>query len=148
MRTHREVSDWPALRKPTREFLRPQSHYLSREQFCLVRRANEKEHVKRLIGFARRNFLVPVPQVDSLSVLNEHLCERSLADLDEPTRGKPAANRELLVEVQAAFLPLPSQAFEARRIMDAATNLESLVRFDTDDFSVPVRYVPPVAARS
>ncbi len=53
-------------RKLTREFLRLQSHYLFREHFCLVRRPNEKGHVERLLGFARRRFLVPVPQVDSL----------------------------------------------------------------------------------
>ena len=57
-------------RKLTREFLRLQSHYLFREHFCLVRRANEKGHVERLLGFARRSFLVPVPQVDSLESLN------------------------------------------------------------------------------
>ena len=49
-------------RKLTKEFLRLQSHYLFQEHFCLVRRPNEKGHVERLIGFARRNFLVPVPE--------------------------------------------------------------------------------------
>ena len=39
-------------RKLTREFLRLQSHYLFQEHFCLVRRANEKGHVERLIGFS------------------------------------------------------------------------------------------------
>jgi transposase len=127
-------------RKLTREFLRLQSHYLFQEHFCLVRRANEKGHVERLIGFARRQFLVPVPQVDSLGTLNEQLRERCLADLAKRTRGKPAAKRDLLVEDQAAFLPLPRQPFEARRIVDATANSESLVRFDTNDYSVPVRF--------
>ncbi len=36
-------------RKLTREFLRLQSHYLFQEHFCLVRRANEKGHVERLV---------------------------------------------------------------------------------------------------
>ena len=57
-------------RKLTREFLRLQSHYLFQEHFCLVRRANEKGHVERLLGCARKNFLVPVPQVASLAALN------------------------------------------------------------------------------
>ena len=68
-------------RKLTKEFLRLQSHYLFQEHFCLVRRANEKGHVERLFGFARRNFLVPVPQVDSLETLNWQLRERCQADL-------------------------------------------------------------------
>ena len=46
------------------------SHYLFEDHFCLVRRANEKGHVERLLGFARSHYLVPVPQVDSLAELN------------------------------------------------------------------------------
>jgi len=127
-------------RKLTREFLRLQSHYLFQEHFCLVRRANEKGHVERLIGFARRNFLVPVPQVESLAVLNQQLRERCQADLTERTRGKPAPKSDLLLEDQAAFLPLPKQPFEARRVTDRTADSQSLVRFDDNDYSVPVRY--------
>jgi transposase len=127
-------------RKLTREFLRLQSHYLFREHFCLVRRANEKGHVERLLGFARRSFLVPVPQVDSLESLNSQLRARCLADLAARTRGKPVPKSQLLLEDQAAFLALPKQPFEARRIVPASVDSQSLVRFDTNDYSVPVRY--------
>ena len=48
-------------RKLTDEFLRLESHHLFEHHFCLVRRPNEKGHVETLVGFARRNFLVPVP---------------------------------------------------------------------------------------
>jgi transposase len=127
-------------RKLTREFLRLQSHYLFQEHFCLVRRANEKGHVERLLGFARRNFLVPVPHVASLEALNEQLRERCLADLAERTRGKPAPKSDLLIEDQAVFLSLPKQPFEARYVDEGTANSESLVRFDTNDYSVPVQY--------
>lgn len=127
-------------RKLTREFLRLQSHYLFQEHFCLVRRANEKGHVERLLGFARRNFLVPVPHVDSLETLNSQLRERCLADLASQTRGKPAPKDQLLLEDQAAFFPLPKQPFEARCLVPASADSQSLVRFDTNDYSVPVRY--------
>jgi hypothetical protein len=46
----------------------------------------------------------------------------------------------LLLEDQAAFLPLPKQPFEARRIVPASADSQSLVRFDTNDYSVPVKY--------
>lgn len=127
-------------RKLTKEFLRLQSHYLFQEHFCLVRRANEKRHVERLLGFARRKFLVPVPQVDSLETLNQQLLEGCRSDLEDRTRGKPAPKRDLLREDQAAFLSLPPQPFEARRMDDGTASSESLVRFDTNDYSVPVRY--------
>jgi len=127
-------------RKLTKEFLRLQSHYLFREHFCLVRRANEKGHVERLLGFARRKFLVPVPHVDSLNTLNRQLLEGCQADLMERTRGRPKTKQELLPDDQAAFLPLPKGTFEARRIAEGTANSESLVRFDTNDYSVPVQY--------
>jgi len=127
-------------RKLTREFLRLQSHYLFQEHFCLVRRANEKGHVERLLGFARRSFLVPVPQVECLELLNQQLREKCLANLTERTRGKSAPKSDLLVEDQVAFLPIPKQPFEARRVGSGTTDSQSLVRFDTNDYSVPVQY--------
>jgi transposase len=127
-------------RKLTNGFLRLQSCYLFQEHFCLVRRANEKGHVERLLGYARRNFLVPVPEVATLRTLNVALSERCRADLAHRTRGKSGTKGELLVEDHAAFLPLPKQPFEARRIDQAAADSQSLVRFDTNSYSVPVKY--------
>ena len=127
-------------RKLTKEFLRLQSHYLFLEHFCLVRTPNEKGHVERLIGFARRNFLVPVPEIACLETLNEQLRERCVADRAERTRGKPASKEELLREDQAAFLPIPKQMFESRRIEQRTADSQSLVRFDDNDYSVPVKY--------
>ena len=129
-------------RKLTKEFLRLQSHDLFQEHFCLVRRPNEKGNVERLIGFARRNFLVPVPvpEVGVIETLNEQLRERCVADRTERTRGKTAMKEELIKEVQAAFLPLSKQTFEARRVDQRTTDSQSLIRFDDNDDSVPVQY--------
>jgi transposase len=127
-------------RKLTKAFLRLQSSYLFQEHFCLVRRANEKGHVERLVGYARRNFLVPVPTVDSLESLNKTLTERCVADQSHRTRGKSGTKGELLPEDQAAFLPLPKQPFEARRLAQVSVDSQSLVRFDTNSYSVPVKY--------
>jgi len=90
--------------------------------------------------YARSNFLVPVPAVDSLVALNALLEDRCRRDLDRPVRGKPGTSATLLVEDQAAFLPLPPQPFEARRVTQAAADSLSRVRFDTNSYSVPTRY--------
>jgi transposase len=127
-------------RQVTREFQRLQSHYLFTAHFCLVRRPNEKGHVECLLDYARSNFLVPVPAVDSFEVLNAALEERCRRDLDRAVRGKPGTSATLLVEEQTAFLPLPSKPFEARRVTQVAADSLSLVRFDTNSYSVPTRY--------
>ena len=127
-------------RELTKEFLRLQSHYLFASHFCLVRRANEKGHVENLVGFGRRNYLVPVPQVDSFAQLNAELERRCREDLDRRLYGKPATKQQLLLEEHAAMRELPSQPFDARRVTPAAANSLSLVQFDTNRYSVPVKY--------
>ena len=125
---------------PTQEFLRLESHFLFEHHFCLVRRANEKGHVEGLVGFARRNFMVPVPQIDDLEEFNEQLAQQCRADLERRLRGQPTTKQGLLEEEQRALLPLPKQSFEARRVEPAKANSLSLVRFDTNDYSVPTAY--------
>ncbi|GAF78784.1 unnamed protein product, partial [marine sediment metagenome] len=127
-------------RQLTQEFLRLKSSCLFQEHFCLVRRPNEKGHVERLLGFARRNFLVPVPDVASFEALNEALRERCRTDLSHRTRGRSGTKAELLIEDQAALLPLPKQRFEARQVTPVSADTQSLVRFETNSYSVPVKY--------
>ena len=127
-------------REPTGEFLRLQSHYLYEAHFCLVRRANEKGHVENLVGYTRRNYLVPVPKVETLAELNEELERRCTADLDRTLRGKPSSKGQLLLEERVAMLDLPRQTFDARRVTQASADSLSLVSFDTNRYSVPIKY--------
>ena len=85
-------------REVTREFQRLRSHFLFEPHFCLVRRANEKGHVENLVGYARRNFLVPVPGVPRFEALNAELLARCREDLRRRVRGKPAGKADLLAE--------------------------------------------------
>jgi transposase len=127
-------------REVTREFLRLEGHFLFEHHFCLVRRPNEKGHVENLLGYARRNYLVPVPETDSLEGLNAALEQRCREDLSRKLRGKSAPKGELLAEEQAWFLTIPPQEFEARKVKSAKANSLSLVRFECNDYSVPTEY--------
>ena len=128
-------------RTVTREFQRLKSHYLFAEHFCLVRRPQEKGHVERLVDYTRANFLVPVPRVDSLEVLNERLTANCQADLQRQLRGKSATKAVLLEEERQQHLqPIPKQGFESHRIVIGHANTLSLVRFDRNDYSVPTQF--------
>jgi transposase len=128
-------------RELTKEFQRLKSHYLFEAHFCRVRRPNEKGHVETLVGYARRNFLVPVPAVrDGLEPLNDQLVARCRDELGRRPRGKSATKGELLTEERVAFLPAPAEAFAAHRVKPAKASSLSLVRFDTNDYSVPTAY--------
>jgi transposase len=124
----------------TRAFLRLQSHFLFASHFCLVRRPNEKGHVENLLGYARRNFLVPLPRVTTLEELNATLEQQCRSDLQRRVWGQPAPKAVRLEEERAALLALPKQTFEARRVESARVNSLSLVRFDSDSYSVPTAY--------
>jgi transposase len=124
----------------TESFLTLKSHYLFDSHFCLVRRPNEKGHVENLVGFARRNFLVPIPVVDAFAALNDQLLLRCQDDLSRELRGKGRTKETLLHEERGALLALPESPFPASRVVATRVSLLSLVRFDTNDYSVPVGF--------
>ena len=130
----------PHERKLTDGFLKLQSHYLFREHFCRVRRPNEKGVVEGVVKFTRLNFFVPVPQVGNLEEFNAWLVEMCREDMKRRLRGKSTTKEERLKEEQVAFLSLPASPFDACRKQPTRANSLSLVRFDDNDYSVPVAY--------
>jgi hypothetical protein len=127
-------------RELTREFLRLEAHFLFDHRFCRVGRGNEKGHVESLVGYGRRNFMVPVPAFASWGELNAYLEECCRADLARQVWGKTQTKAELLEADRRAMLPLPAESFEARRVAQTRANSLSLVRFDRNDYSVPVAW--------
>jgi transposase len=127
-------------RELTDGFLKLQSHYLFKEHFCRVARANEKGVVEGVVKFSRNNFMVPVPQVKDFDELNAMLADKCRQDLERRLRGKSASKKELLEEERSAFLPLAVTPFDACRKQPTRANSLSLVRFDDNDYSVPVAY--------
>jgi transposase len=131
-------------RELTRAFLRLASHFLFASHFCLVRRANEKGHVENLLGYVRRNFLVPLPRVNSLEELNARLTQHCRDDLQRRVWGHPTTKAIRLEEERPALLSLPKQVFEARRVESARVDSLSLARFDSNSYSVPTEYAHQV----
>ncbi len=125
-------------RELTHGFLQLKSHYLFETHFCGVRRANEKGVVEATIKFARLRFFVPVPQVRDLETLNQQLAEACRQDLARKRWGRPSTKAALLAEDQAAFWALPPVRFDACRKTGTRVSSLSLVRFDRNDYSVPV----------
>jgi transposase len=130
----------PRQRELTEGFLQLVSHYLFRYHFCLVRRANEKGVVEGMVKFARLKFMVPVPQVRDFEQLNIHLRQMCQQDPSRTLRGQTKTKETLLQEEQFSFLPLPFKPFEACRIQPGQVNSQLLVRFDDNDYSVPMEY--------
>jgi len=127
-------------RQRTRVFSELQSHYLFTDRFGRPAKGNDKGKVEGLVGYARRNFLVPVPSFESFDALNAHLidcCQRRQAD---QLRGREGAIAERLEHDLAAFqkpVPAPYDACDKR---PGRVSSLSLVRYRNNDYSVPTSY--------
>jgi transposase len=130
----------PNERRLNQQFLRLQSHFAFAAHFCNVRQAHEKGHVEGGVGYVRRNFLVPVPQADCWEDLNTHLAAACQREWQRHAAGGSHTTAELLAGDRQAFLPLPEEPFEARRVELVGISSLSLGRFDGNDYSVPTRY--------
>jgi len=135
-------------RRLTRGFCQLKSHYLFDHHFCRPARGNEKGVVEGQVKFTRLNFFVPVPQVRDFTELNARLRQQCVDDRERRLRGQAGTKAELLQGDQAAFLSLPATAFAACKQMSTTPSSLSLVRFDNNDYSVPVRWAHhPVVAK-
>ena len=84
-------------RRRTRVFSELQSHYLFADRFGRPGKGNDKGKVEGLVGYARRNFMVPIPHAASFAELNAHLLERCRRRLNDRLRGHDETIGERLV---------------------------------------------------
>jgi transposase len=127
-------------RQRTRTFAELQSHYLFLDRFGRPGKGNDKGKVEGLVGYARRNFLVPIPVVASFAELNAHLERRCLDRLNDRVRGHAGSIGERLERDLAALQPLPPAAYEACDRRPGRASSLALVRYDRNDYSVPTAY--------
>src|SRR5215218_854181 len=127
-------------RERTRGFAELRSHYLFLDRFGRPGKGNDKGKVEGLVGYARRNFLVPVPRVESFAALNAQLERRCLDRLDHRVRGHAESIGERLERDLAALQARPAAPYEACERKAARVSAMSLVRFDRNDHSVPTAY--------
>lgn len=127
-------------RQRTRVFSELQSHYLFTDRFGRPGKGNDKGKVEGLVGYARRNFLVPIPVFESFDALNAHLLECCRKRLADRLRGHDGTIGDRLHRDLAVFqtpLPAPYDACEKK---PGTVSSLSLVRYRCNDYSVPTAY--------
>jgi transposase len=127
-------------RQRTRAFSELASHYLFASKFGRPAKGNDKGKVEGLVGYARRNFMVPVPQVSNWEELNAHLEAQCRKRRDRRLRGHTETIGERFERDRAALLPLPTAPHEACDKIAARVSSLSLVRYRGNDYSVPTRH--------
>lgn len=120
-------------------FVALRSHYTFQPRFCGPGLGREKGGVEGLVGFARRNFLVPLPRVEDFGELNELLLDRCLrydghriaGREDDLTVGeRHAAERPWLLE-------LPAAPFDCRKAVRVKVDAYQTARVDRNRYSAP-----------
>ena len=127
-------------RQRTRAFTELQSHYLFEDRFGRPGKGNDKGKVEGLVGYMRRNFLVPVPSFESFDALNTYLEQRCLERMDAQLRGHTETIGQRMERDLDALLHLPPVAYDACDKQASRVSSLSLVRYRTNDYSVPVAY--------
>jgi transposase len=127
-------------RMKTRAFTELQSHYLFAEKFGRPGKGNDKGKVEGLVGYARRNFMVPVPRYATWEEFNAHLLVQSQKRRERKLRGHQQTIGERFEKDQERLLPLPAAPYEACDKRSTRVTSMSLVRYRTNDYSVPVEW--------
>jgi transposase len=127
-------------RTKTRALSELQSHYLFAEKFGRPGKGNDKGKVEGLVGYARRNFMVPVPSFATWDEFNAHLLTQCQKRRERVLRGQKQSIGERFKQDQEMFLPLPAAPYEACDKHSTRVTSMSLVRYRLNDYSVPVEW--------
>jgi transposase len=130
-------------RTKTKAFLELQSHYLFVDKFGRPAKGNDKGKVEGIVGYARLNFMVPIPRVNSWDELNVHFAADCRKRRAQRLRGHTETIGERFERDRAAILPLPAAPHEACEKVNVRVSSLSLVRYRTNDYSVPTEYGYP-----
>ena len=107
--------------------------------FANVHAGWEKGSVENLVGYARRNYFVPLPEGSDLEAINAALRENSLSDQQRIMAGRsdPIASR--LAFERSHLGPLPTHAPDLGPLAEVLVHSTGRVRFQTNDYSAPMK---------
>jgi len=118
-------------------FIALRSHYLFGSRFCTPGQAHEKGLAEGLVGYSRRNWLVPVPEFATWEGFNAYLLEKCQAEGQRRLRGMEMTIGEAFALEQAHLLPLPSRPYPCCTMQPVQPNGFGLVTFQINRYSVP-----------
>jgi hypothetical protein len=76
-------------------------------------RGNDKGNVEGMVGYTRRNFMVPAPRHDSFDDLNAHLEQRYLGRQGDKLHGHAQTIGDRLMSDLEVLMGLPVAEYEA-----------------------------------
>ena len=118
------------------------AHYAFKTDFCNIASGNEKGLVENLVGYARKNFMVPIPRVGSIEELNQHLIKSCLQYNETHKVSSKKISVNEAYELEKTYLHcIPMYRYDTSKTETPRVGDYSTVRFDKNNYSVPVSYL-------
>ncbi len=127
-------------RKRTRVFSELVSHYLFEDRFGRPGKGNDKGKVEGMVGYTRRNFMVPKPRFANFDDLNDYLAQQCRKRMADKLRGHKGTIGERFAADAEQLQPLPVVPYDACDKQSVRVSSLSLVRYRSNDYSVPTQY--------
>jgi transposase len=122
-------------------FGRFKAYHSFEARFCNPDGGHEKGGVEGMVGFARRNYMVPVPEAANLEELNEKVLSQCVVYGNHKMAGRDRTVNELYEEEKGHLLALPEAAFSNVQIPNGGrADKYATVIVDKNRYSVPSRY--------
>ncbi len=116
------------------------AYYNFRPVFCNAGQGHEKGGVEGLVGYARRNYMVPVPEAESLDQLNERLLASCLSCGERRIAGREHTVDELYEQEKRHLIALPDSPFGNLRTANGKIDKYATIVVDKNRYSTPTRY--------
>lgn len=127
-------------REEQEAFVAFRSYHSFEARFCNPGKGHEKGGVEGGIGYVRRNYLVPIPEAQSLVALNEEVLRRCVRYGAHRLSGREQTVSELFEQERSQLLALPRVRFTTVRTLSCKVNKYATVIVDRNHYSVPTRY--------
>lgn len=101
----------------------------------------KKVEFEGLVGFARRNYMVPMPEAANIDELNEKILKQCLAYGSHTMAGREQSVDTLYEEEKNSLLPQPEAAYSNIQPNDGRADKYATVMVDNNRYSIPWRYV-------
>lgn len=121
-------------------FSRFKAYYNFEARFCNVGQGHEKGGVEGMVGFTRRNYMVPVPEAESLEALNQQMLAQCLNYGNHRMAGRDQTVDELFEMEKDHLIPLPGVPFSNVQTHGGKVDKYATVIVDKNRYSVPYRY--------
>lgn len=127
-------------RKVTEMFMRFTMHHRFKAEFCNPDSPNEKGNVENKVGYIRRNYLLPPPEIVDLEKYNVELLNRCMEDLKREHYVKGKMIMELFAAEQEALILLPREDFRVFTLEKVKTDKYSFIQYESNRYSTSPEY--------